>query len=472
MTELEGVPVKAVTVGLSAEFRYTWKLQTRKAEQNGVNPAGGIKEDFSKSTLGKLLNDEMTKLKQVGFSGVVLVAHKGEVILAKSEGLVAPGSTKRLKPNALFELASLSKPITSTAAMILAQQEKLKLDASIAEYLPAVPENCKVITVRHLMQHQSGIPGDSYGQTNADLATAVRTMLSRGPQRKPGTKHEYWNQGYILLSEIVAKAAGKPFMQVCRELVFEPCGMTGTCFTGDKAPRGFVVSTGTGQLGRPRTCLEHPYGKIELVYQGAGGVVSNVHDLLKFHKALNGNKLLSEKSKAELFAPAGDSKYALGWRVERTSTGEMKQSHGGLVRGFNCVFARYPKSDSCIVVLSNNDAAPSRTVTGVIERILFPAMVSEALKAELAKKCVGEYKDAKGRVLEIAQTALHTTYAIYWTPGNPNGPVSRGYLLQKKSGEIVMHQPGETSKVELGFNADKSKVLSITEPALELKFER
>ena len=306
---------------------------------------------------------------------------------------------------------------------------------------------------------------------NDSLAAAKSVSLDELGRGKNFEASATSNQGYILLSEVITKAAGKPFVEVSKELIFDPCSMTGTCFNGDEAPKSFLVSTGVGELGAPRSCLEHPYGKIELVYQGTGGIVSNVQDIWKFHKALMGEELLNKKSKAELF-DAGNFGYALGWRIGKTSGGDTRHSHGGRVRGFNCNFARYPDSDSCIVVLSNNDAAPTIMVTNVIEGVLFPAKMPKALDAELAKKCVGQYKDSKGRVLSVEISGAQATYAIFWGPGNPNAPVSRGYLLKNESDEIVMYQPGDVSAVELVFGKEESKVKSIVIHALDLTFKR
>lgn len=441
-----------------------------QADATKIDNPTQIRNDFAKTKLGKVLDNEMEKLKQVGFSGSILVAHRGQIILAKSEGFLDVKRSGKVKPNTLYEIASFSKSFTSTAAMILTEQGKLKLDASIADYLPSVPDNCKGITVRHLMQHVSGMPRDNYGETDQDLKVAVKTMLAGGPKTEPGKVHAYWNQGYILLSEIVAKASGKPFKETVKELIFDPCDMKGTCFTGDDAPRGFEVSTGTGRLGPPRTCLEHPYGKFELVYQGTGGIVSNVHDIWKFHIGLNGNKLLSEDSKEAMFDTRGiTGDYALGWRVAESTSGTVKQSHGGSVRGFNCFFVRFPESDSCIVVLCNNNTIPGQMISNVIESIVFPPNLPAALAADDAKKYEGEYKDARGRIMNVELMDGQLHYSIIWSQ---NAPVSRGLILQNEKDEVILYQPGDQDVVEVQLSDDMSKVESISLPSLELKFIR
>jgi len=431
-------------------------------------------KDFARTKLGKVLDTEMDKLKQVGFSGSILVAHKGEIILVRSEGFSDADKKQKIRPTNLYEIASTSKSITATAAMILAKRGKLELDASIADYLPGVPAHSRGITVIDLMRHESGIPGSNYGETREDLETAVKTMLAGGPQHDPGSHFEYWNQGYILLGEIITKAAGKPFAEFVAEEIFEPCGMTGTCFCGDPKPEGFGDTTGFGKLGPPRSCLEHPYGKMELIYEGCGGVVSNVVDLWKFHKAMTGDKLLNYESKRVMFVN-GDSHYACGWHVTPATDQSKKRAHSGRVRGFGVDFRSFPESDSCIVVLGNSDVAPSVMVANVIEGILLPPKLpGKKLAKKDEKKITGEFKDTKGRMLIVfaGEGEMPTQYMIYWEPKNPAAPISRGSVLENEAGETVFYQPGESDVVELTYSDNKSTVESVNYKDLKIRFKR
>ena len=97
--------------------------------------------------------------EDLGFQGVVLAARDGKVIAAVAVGETGSKRNEALTVETLFEIASCTKPFTAVAIMKLAEQGKLTLDDSIAEHLPGVPENCRAITVRHLLQHTSGIPG-------------------------------------------------------------------------------------------------------------------------------------------------------------------------------------------------------------------------------------------------------------------------------------------------------------------------
>ena len=123
----------------------------------------------------------------------------------------------------------------------LVQQGKLSLDDSISQHLPDVPEDCRLITVRHLLQHTSGIPGTNSAGGGDDIRKVLPLFLRGGPRHPPGTHWEYWNQGYALLSEIIANASGKDYTTYCKQELFEPAGLLATRFTGDAAPEGATV---------------------------------------------------------------------------------------------------------------------------------------------------------------------------------------------------------------------------------------
>ena len=442
------------------------------ATQDSAFERQTIRKNFSRTKLGKRLELEMRKSDQVGFTGTILVAHKGEIILAASEGVIGDEGSAAIAPNALFEIASATKSFTSVAALILAEQGKLDPDASIADYLRNVPVSCQGIKVKHLMQHRSGIPGDRYGNYLEGIDTAVKTMLGNGPTNVPGSQFEYWNQGYILLSEIVSKAAGKPFEDVIRELILEPCNMQGTCFLEDSAPKNFVPTIGKGTLGADRSCLEHPYGGHELSYRGTGGMVSNVFDMWKFHYALQNGRLLKPASIKSSIDIKPGSPYGMGWFVRKMQSGQQVIWNGGKVRGFNCEYRRYADSDSCIVVLSNRDDAPTRMLAGVLEGVLFPPDPQTQLANEEAKKFEGHFRSDTGRELVLELRGKKVAYTVYWGPGNPNAPVSRGYIQRDKDKNLVMYQSNEVSPIKIEFNKDESKVKSVAYKDMDLKFDR
>lgn len=310
-----------------------------------------------------------TRAERMGFSGAVLAARDGKVVAAIGIGMADDDEKRPNTPATLFEIASITKPFTAAAVVRLAQDGKLALDDSIAKHLPDVPEDCRAITIEHLLRHTSGIPGTNAQGGGDDITEVLPHFLQGGPQHEPGVHWEYWNQGYAMLSEIIANAAGEPYTEYMRKAIFEPADMRSTRFTGDEPPTEACVAIGISQFGAPRSALEHPYGSYGFQYRGMGGIVTSVWDLWRWDRALHGDDLLNDDSKTIIFTP-GLNNYALGWYVRTDAAGRTIQSHSGRVRGFACELRRYPEQDALLVVLCNADDVPLHQIVPALETIL------------------------------------------------------------------------------------------------------
>jgi CubicO group peptidase (beta-lactamase class C family) len=387
---------------------------------------GGV---VTKGEAGASIARYVEAAERQGFSGAVLAARKGEVVAAVAAGPLEHGKSARLTPDTLFEIASASKPFTALALVQLEGKRKLKLADPLAEHLSPVPENCAKITLQHLVQHTSGIPATNSEGGGEELEPFLRSVLRGGPVHEPGSHFEYWNQGYALLSEVIAKASGKSYVDQLRASVFEPAGMKSTCFTGGKAPARATVAVGRSSRGASRSALEHPYGAYGLQYRGMGGIVTNVWDLWRFDRALAGKALVDEAAKKRIFEPGLES-YALGWRVFRGPNGRLRQSHGGDVRGFTCELRRLPDQDGAVIVLCNDDAAPSRPLADAVEALLCgdkaPPMPPPPLEVARRDALVGAYVARSGRRIVIEAQGELAAVRIEWGP--PSGPVTRGVL--------------------------------------------
>ncbi|MBA4105569.1 MAG: serine hydrolase [Pirellula sp.] len=414
--------------------------------------------------------------KESGFTGAVLAAEKGKVIAAVAVGEV---DGKALEPTSLFEIASCTKPFTAVAVMKLVEEGKLSLDDPIAKHLPGIPEDCQAITVRHLLQHTSGIPGENSQGAGTDLAAVLPTFLDGGPRTTPGEKHEYWNQGYALLSEVIAQASGKPYTVYCREAIFKPCKMETTRFTGEKAPPKVRVAIGQSTRGAPRSALEHPYGEYGFQYRGMGGIATSLVDLWRFDRALKNGKLLKAESIDEMMKPGPDG-YALGWRIVELDEGHAVQEHTGSVRGFLASMRRDPKNDGALFILANNDdGEPFHLVKSECESALAgnkPVKVGKGLDPKLTKEIVGEYRDAQGRTLLVEDVGDHVRGVIDWA-----GPKTFGVLKPGKESKIAFDQlisypPLRTRPMnEMSVDRDaEGKVTGLTISDMEppLTFER
>ncbi|MEO1616198.1 MAG: serine hydrolase domain-containing protein [Planctomycetota bacterium] len=415
--------------------------------------------------------------ERIGFSGVVLAGRDGEIVSVIARGNA--NADEALNTNSLFEIASCTKPFTAVAVLRLAEQGKLDLDDSLSKHLPGVPENCKAITIQHLLNHTSGIPGSNTRGSGDDLSAVLPTFLDGGSRSRPGLQHEYWNQGYSLLSEVIARANGTTYTETMRELVFEPSQMDASCFTGDSAPRGFSIATGRSSMGPSRSALEHPYGSYGFQYRGMGGLVTNVHDLWKWDRALADRSLLSPSSVNEMITP-GPGDYGLGWQLSKSPDGSPSHGHRGRVRGFLAQVQRYPSVDGAIFVLVNDDRSSTFSVIAQgVEQILFGEEPKLEFPGELDPKRIdaiaGTYVDSQMRKLVVEDVAGLPELRIEW-----GGPVTRGYLglepdgkphlylLSLVDGSAKFKNDGPL-KIEMKNERAKSISLEVLNPPLVFK---
>src|SRR5271167_209937 len=167
-----------------------------------------------------------------GFS--ISVVNKGDVVLTKAYGSADIENNVPATVDAVYRIASLSKPITATAAMKPVEAGKLDLDAPIQKYCGAFPEKPWPITTRQLLSHQSGIrdyrnDAESISTRHYGSITEALAQFANDPlDFEPGTKMQYTSYGYIVLGCVIEGASGMHYDRYMRQVVFEPAGMQAT----------------------------------------------------------------------------------------------------------------------------------------------------------------------------------------------------------------------------------------------------
>lgn len=308
------------------------------------------------------------------------VASRGDIRHLKTYGLADVEMSVTVRDSTVFEIGSISKQFVSAAIMLLVEEGKLTLEDPIHTYLPHLPGEWTGVTVYQLLTHTSGIPDyeeictyDVY-QSRFTPEEIIRFAHSRPMDFEPGKGWYYSNTGYFLASMIVERVEGQPLGQVLRSRIFAPLGMNQTrladpeCIIPHRA-EGYWVNKAGELINR------HPTETSSTL--GAGGLLSSVHDLIKWDAALYGEKILTSESKKimwqEAILPGGDSTgYALGWGV-RDYKGLTYRGHGGQVAGFVARFSRFPDQEAAIIVFMNRYRVSSRQVSDyVLEAYLFP----------------------------------------------------------------------------------------------------
>lgn len=350
------------------------------------------------------------------FSGSVLVAKNGEIILSKGYGMSDYENNLKNTPQTQYLIASMTKQFTAFAIIRLRDANLLDLEDPIKKYLPEL-KNWGDITIRQLLKHTSGLPRttpvryDGYGQyyiQEGDLLFAS------------GEDFSYSNTGYFLLGCIVEKVSGESLGAYLQENIFTPLKMTHTGSMNHNActclAKGLInhkilqdntLFSVTSLSELPNHCKDHN-GLVELEPTdtrdnlGAGDIYSTVEDLFIWCQALTNGELLSESIMNEIFTP-GEGNYGYGWYIwpngEWKNIGHRLIEHSGLIEGFTSRVCIFSDSNVVIIVLSNIENAPEEQLNYALAQQLFDSTdlaESKGQILETADKVWADYFQAAG----------------------------------------------------------------------------
>lgn len=296
------------------------------------------------------------------FTGSVLVARDGQVLLDQGYGLANREWNIPNDGDTKFRLASVTKQFTAVGVMLLGERGLVDLDAKVKTYLPGSPAAWDAITVRQLLNHTSGIPNftndpdfPKWAGQPATVAELIARFDKQPLRFTPGDRYEYSNSGYILLTAIIEAVSGKSYADYMAETLFQPLGMSDTGYDSNAR---VLPRRASGYTPSADGVINADYAHMT-VPQGAGALYSTTRDLLKWKQALFGGRILKPESLVQLTTP-GLGDYALGVMVTEED-GHRIISHGGGIQGFS-TFLAYDATDRLTVaVLGNlNSPAPDR----------------------------------------------------------------------------------------------------------------
>ena len=350
----------------------------------------------------RLAAEALSKTGAAGLS--VAVARNGKVILSKGYGLAEVEHDVKADRDSMFRMGSITKQFTAAAIMRLVEQGKVGLDEPIAKHLPEYNMQGRVITIRHLLTHTSGIK--SY--------TELKRVMVDEPEREfshqemlgmvqneplafePGTKFAYCNTGYYLLGMIIEKVSGKVYCAYLQDEFFRPLGLTHTrCDSNTEVIKGRAQGyTVAGER------LVNDRGLATGTTFAAGGLLASAHDLVVWADALAGGKVVSPASYKLMSTPfalvrGGANDYGFGLFID-SFDGHARIQHGGDIFGFNSMLVRFPDDGVTVAVISNSMRVSSTRVAHDLSRAALglsdaAATVTVALSDIEAARCVGVY---------------------------------------------------------------------------------
>jgi len=340
---------------------------------------------YSASSFGQVkvavsIDSIFAKWDKPGVPGCTLgIMKDGKLIYARGYGMANLEYGIRNTSNSVFRIGSTSKQFTAACIIRLAEQGKLSLDNTLDKFYPEFPAYAEKITIRHLLNHTSGIRdylilsylkglGDDDYYTDDDVMQWLTHQTELNFQ--PGEEHLYSNSGYWLLGQIVNKAAGMPMADYAAKEIFKPLGMNNTHFHTDHTQIVKKRASGYEPDGAGYKICMTTLGLI-----GDGGVFTTVNDLKKWDDAYYKSDVLSRRfwnmmTERGILNNGDTLDYACGLVVS-THKGLKTISHGGAFVGYRTQLLRFPEQHFSVAILTNRaDANPSRMAYKVADIFL------------------------------------------------------------------------------------------------------
>jgi D-alanyl-D-alanine carboxypeptidase len=343
-------------------------------------------------------------------------------------------------PRSVYLIGSVTKQFTAAAIMQLVEQGKVKLDDSIGRYLPALPVAWRLVKVRQLLNHTSGIPSYTglgpvwerrWGEEmNPDTLVALTANVSMW--FVPGTEFRYDNSGYIVLGMLIEKITGHSWGIDIAERFSKPLGLADTrnCAGTSIVPRrarGYEID-GNNWANTPYLAMSQPFA--------AGAMCSTVGDLVKWNRALHTGHVVSAASYALMTTPelaAVGSRYGYGLGRD-TIAGRPMITHGGSINGFESANAWIPSAELSITVLANSGSASS-----------------DALLKQLARAALGAPLDQPPTEIPLAATDRRRYVGVY-ALALPGGP--RDFTVAEEGDHLTAQLAGQGAFPMLYLGSD------------------
>jgi serine beta-lactamase-like protein LACTB, mitochondrial len=314
----------------------------------------------------------------------VAIVMNGEEVWSEGFGMADLENSVPVTPQTLFRLASVSKPITATAAMELWERHQLDLDAPVQKYCPAFPTKEFPISTRQLLGHVGGI---RHYRSDADddpeigntkhfdnpIAGGLQFFANDPLVTKPGTEFHYSTQGFTLIGCAIEGASSEKYVDFVRENVFRPAGMTVTQWDDRVA----LIPHRTRFYSKAKNGAVENANFLDASYKiPGGGWLSSADDMAKFEIAILSDRLMKRATRDVMWTSRPQSRpgaehlgYALGWGSSEID-GMTDYAHDGGQQGTSTSIIVVPDRNTGVVVLINMDGQDASALAKDVMKLL------------------------------------------------------------------------------------------------------
>lgn len=305
--------------------------------------------------------------------GIVL---HGKLVMAKGYGLSNIEHTIPASAKTVYKIGSVSKQMVAAVIMYFVQEGKVKLTDSLPLFFKGAPESWKKITVRHLLNHTSGLPRESPLSDNMKIqpdSDLIKAAYKSKLLFEPGTSWKYCNLGYFMLADIIRQLSGKLFAAYMENDVFKAFNLLQTRTT---TSFGIVKNRAGGYVYKSQDSVFNANDYLAL--RPSGAFLSSVSDMVKWELLIQNNKLLKAGNWKKMWTDtvrtsssnqAPIEYYGFGWDVNEYNNLKVVH-HDGTLPGFTSSYFRFIESKSAIIILTNADNAYPKAIAFGIADIL------------------------------------------------------------------------------------------------------
>lgn len=438
------------------------------------------------AALPKLEALAQAAVSEGGVPGLAIaVVHDDQVVFLKGFGHREAGKPEAVDPDTVFQIASLSKPVSATVVAALVSDGIVSWDSKITDLDPAFrladPYPTSQLTVRDLFSHRSGLPGtagDDLEDIGYDRAEILHRLRFVPPSSSFRAGYSYSNFGLTEGAIAAAMPAGKPWEEVAEEKLYRPLGMASTSSRladfvkhADRATLHIKVDGAWAAKIKRDPDAQAP----------AGGVSSTARDLSQWVRLIIGNGVYAGKTLIAADAldqthvplmtrgknpvSGGASFYGLGWNVEFGRHGLSWGHAGAFSVGARTLVTIFPGEKLGIVILTN--AFPTGVPEGLSDS--FADLVFEgSVEKDWIKAWDGIYNGMFGPVVEAAKA----TYATPPSPARSAAPASAyaGRYTNDFIGDAVVASAGDSLVLKVGPAGARSYSLTHFDGDLFLTF--
>lgn len=355
----------------------------------------------------------------------VIVASADAIVFRRGYGLADLELGVPVRPEMAFRIGSETKCFTAVAVMTLVERGLLALDDPVRRHLPDLPARFDSVSIRQVLSHTAGVPElftrpyydlierRFFALVNDDVPIDefLELVVPRELDFPPGSAFRYSNGGYFLLGRLIERVGGTTYARFLAEAIVEPLRLRSTRYYSNVA---VVPGRVAGYLDDDTAFIRNPYGSLPgAILFAAGGLLSSVDDLARFHLGLHRGELLSPANTAALFTPqtrgvlSGATQYGLGFFVGRLR-GKTVYWHGGDAYGFHTSSYFLPDQRIYVAIVTNNPRMPTRRLDPLAKRVAalvagdpFPEWEPVALGASQLARVAGTYRISETSVRNV-----------------------------------------------------------------------